>query len=105
MHMALANIRYFTKAGVDNGAEGMIVSQWGDYGAETFRELNLFPYAWSAQCAWNYKTSDVTDFSREFSRDFFGLRDARKLNGVYQTLSSVYGDLLWHDVWQYPALK
>jgi hypothetical protein len=104
MNMALANIEYFTKAGVDNGAEGMIVSQWGDYGAETFRELNLFPYAWSAQCAWNMQASNLASFSDRFFSDFFGFEDDR-MNFVYQSLSSVYGDLLWHDVWQYPLLK
>lgn len=104
LNIALPNIQYFTKAGIDEGALGMINSQWGDYGAETFRELNLFPYAWGAQCSWNYKGSNMYAFSTNFFRDFYGTDDAR-VNHVYQTLSNMYGDLLWHDVWQYPLMK
>jgi len=104
LNIALANIQYFTKEGIEDGALGMINSQWGDYGAETFRELNLFPYAWGAQCAWNYKASNMSSFSTNFFRDFYGTDDNR-INHLYQTLSNMYGDLLWHDVWQYPLMK
>jgi hypothetical protein len=104
LNIALANIQYFTRAGIEEGAQGMINSQWGDYGAETFRELNLFPYAWGAQCSWNFKGSNMSTFSTNFFRDFYGTEDPR-VNGVYQTLSNMYGDLLWHDVWQYPLMK
>jgi hypothetical protein len=104
LSIALPNIQYFTRAGIEEGALGMINSQWGDYGAETFRELNLFPYAWGAQCAWNYKASNMSTFSTNFFRDFYGIDDPR-INHVYQTMSNMYGDLLWHDVWQYPLMK
>jgi len=104
LNIALPNIQYFTRAGIEEGALGMINSQWGDYGAETFRELNLFPYAWGAQCSWNYKASNMSTFSTNFFRDFYGVDDPR-INHVYQTLSNMYGDLLWHDVWQYPLMK
>lgn len=104
LNIALPNIQYFTRAGIEEGALGMINSQWGDYGAETFRELNLFPFAWGAQCSWNYKGSNMSTFSTNFFRDFYGIDDAR-INHVYQTLSNMYGDLLWHDVWQYPLMK
>ena len=104
LNIALPNIQYFTRTGIEEGALGMINSQWGDYGAETFRELNLFPFAWGAQCSWNYKASNLSVFSTNFFRDFYGTDDAR-INYVYQTLSNMYGDLLWHDVWQYPLMK
>lgn len=104
LNIALPNIQFFTRAGIEEGAEGMINSQWGDYGAETFRELNLFPFAWGAQCSWNYQASNLSSFSRNFFRDFYGIDDPR-IDHVYQTLSDMYGDLLWHDVWQYPLLK
>ncbi|MCX6276027.1 MAG: family 20 glycosylhydrolase [Bacteroidetes bacterium] len=104
LNIALPNIQYFTRAGIEQGAEGMINSQWGDYGAETFRELNLFPFAWGAQCSWNYKGSNMSTFSTNFFRDFYGTDDPR-INHLYQTLSNMYGDLLWHDVWQYPLMK
>jgi len=104
LNIALPNIQYFTRAGIEEGALGMINSQWGDYGAETFRELNLFPFAWGAQCSSNYKASNMSTFSKNFLRDFYGTDDPR-INNIYQTLSNMYGDLLWHDVWQYPLMK
>jgi hypothetical protein len=104
LNIALPNIQYFTREGIEEGALGMINSQWGDYGAETFRELNLFPYAWGAQCSWNYKASNMSTFSENFLKDFYGVDDDR-INYVYQTLSNMYGDLLWHDVWQHPMMK
>ena len=38
---ALPNIKYFIKSGLENNASGMINSNWGDYGAETFKEINF----------------------------------------------------------------
>ena len=52
---ALPNIKYLTEEGIEDGASGMINSNWGDYGAETFKEFVLFGYAYSAQCAWNIR--------------------------------------------------
>ena len=38
---ALPNIKYFIKSGLENNASGMINSNWGDYGAETFKRINF----------------------------------------------------------------
>ena len=46
----------------------------------------------------------MSSFSKNFFKDFYGIDDPR-INNIYQTLSSMYGDLLWHDVWQHPMMK
>ena len=60
---SLPNIKYLTKSGLENESLGMINSNWGDYGAETFKEFILYNYAWSAQCSWDYTQSDLSKFN------------------------------------------
>ena len=100
---ALPNIEYFTKAGVKNSALGMINSNWGDYGAETFKELLYWDYAWSADCAWNVQKADISKFNSLFFKNFFGIKtdDALELNLWF---ANPLNQFLWHEVWRHPLL-
>lgn len=100
---AMPNIKYITDSGLKNNASGMINSNWGDYGAETFKELILFGYAWSAQCAWNLENSDQSEFSKNYFYDFFGLGDPAAAN-MYETMSHPFNQMMWHEVWRHPLL-
>lgn len=100
---AIPNIRYITASGLQDGSMGMINSNWGDFGAETFKELNYFGYAWSAQCAWNYKGSNEDKFARDFLGDFFGLSDQRLVN-IYASMNTILNQVLWNEVWRHPLL-
>lgn len=100
---AMSNIKYITRAGLDNGAAGMINSNWGDYGAETLKELNALGYAYSAQCAWSYKLSNENEFTRAFLYDFYGIDDDR-LFYIYQAMGNPINEVLWHDLWRHPLL-
>ncbi|MCF6269021.1 MAG: family 20 glycosylhydrolase [Melioribacteraceae bacterium] len=101
--IALPNIKTIIGDGLLNGSSGMINSNWGDYGAETFKEFVLFGYAWSAQCAWNYKASSLSEFNNSFFADFFGVDDY-KLNSLYKTFSTQFNQMQWHEVWRHPVL-
>ncbi len=100
---AIPNIKYIIKSGLENGSEGMINSNWGDYGAETFKRLILFDYAWSAECSWNFKGSDQSEFTKNYFSDFFGTNDERFAE-VYETLSNPFNQMMWHEVWRHPLL-
>lgn len=100
---AFPNIKYIIKAGLQNGSTGMINSNWGDYGAETIKELILFGYAWSAQCSWNFEGSDAGVFSINYFRDFFGCSDSR-LPLLYESLSNPFNQMMWNEVWRHPLL-
>ncbi len=100
---ALPNIQYFIKAGIENGSEGMINSNWGDFGAETFKELIYFGYAWSAQCSWNFKASDIASFSKNYFYDFYGIDDER-IPKIYETLSNPLNQMTWSEIWRHPLL-
>lgn len=102
--IALPNIKSFIKSGISNGSTGMINSNWGDYGAETFKEFVLFGYAWSAQCSWNFGESKISEFNDNFFCDFFGLND-EGLGNLYKTFSNQFNQIQWHEVWRHPALS
>lgn len=100
---ALPNIQYIIREGIKYDASGMINSNWGDFGAETIKELNLYGYAWSAQCSWNHEQSQLAEFSSNYFKDFFDLDDDR-LSYLYETFSHPFNQVMWHDVWRHPAL-
>ncbi|MCX6150813.1 MAG: family 20 glycosylhydrolase [Ignavibacteriales bacterium] len=100
---AIPNIKNIIMAGLENSSTGIINSNWGDYGAETFKELNYFGYAWSAQCAWNYKASDEDKFYHDFLYDFFGTDDPR-LTSIYKTFTNPASYIVWHEAWRHPLL-
>ncbi len=101
---ALPNITNIIKAGLENGSEGMINSNWGDFGAETFKELLYFGYAWSADCAWNFKGSSLSDFTQDYCYDFFGTTDER-LPRIIETLSNPLNQMTWNSFWRHPLLN
>lgn len=100
---AIPNIKYIIKSGLENDANGMINSNWGDYGAETFKELVLFGYAYSASEAWNFDGTSISEFSNNFFYDFFGV-DNPELSRIYEVMSSPFNQMLWHEVWRHPLL-
>ncbi|MBN2570651.1 MAG: beta-N-acetylhexosaminidase [Ignavibacteriales bacterium] len=101
---AIPNIINITENGINNGATGMINSNWGDYGAETFKELVLFGYALSAQASWSYQNTDISNFSYNFFNDFFGIKDS-SFSIIYQELSNPQNQMIWHEVWRHPLLE
>jgi len=100
---AVPNIKTFTEDGINNNSIGMINSSWGDFGAETFREYNLYGYAWSAQCAWNISESKTNDFNRVFFNQFFET-DEIGIEIIYNELSDPTNQILWNNLWRHPLL-
>jgi hypothetical protein len=102
--LSIPNTKYIIKEGIANGAMGMINSNWGDFGAETLKELVLFGYSWSAQCSWNLNSSNAGIFSQDYFQDFFGVDDS-KAELIYQTFSQTYNQILWNELWRHPLLE
>ncbi len=101
---ANTNIKNITYSGLQNNAIGMINSNWGDFGAETLKELVLYGYAWSAQCSWNYSSSNIKEFNTDYFNDFWGLEDTA-LPELYEKLSDVSALVFWNNVWMHPLTK
>ncbi|MCF8306839.1 MAG: family 20 glycosylhydrolase [Ignavibacteriales bacterium] len=102
--LAIPNISYFVKAGIENNATGFINSNWGDYGAETFKELVLFGYAFGAQASWNSQAAGPADFSVNYFNDFFG-SSGDDASLIYQNLSNPLNQMQWHELWRHPLLE
>ncbi|MBP7497094.1 MAG: family 20 glycosylhydrolase [Bacteroidales bacterium] len=100
---AIPNIKYIIQSGKANKAKGMINSNWGDFGAESFKELNYLTYAWSAHLAWNSSSSLFSDFSKIYFNDFYGI-DHPCINHIYQALSYPFNQVNWNDLWRHPLL-
>ncbi|GJQ63234.1 MAG: hypothetical protein SCALA702_22870 [Melioribacteraceae bacterium] len=100
---AMPNIEYIIKDGMKNGTSGMINSNWGDYGAETIKELIYFGYAWSSQCSWNISSSDPGKFSGDFTKSFYGINNY-SADRIYREFSNTLNQMMWHEVWRHPLL-
>lgn len=100
---AFPNIYYLAKTGVENNSLGLINSNWGDYGAETIKELVLMGYSWSAQCSWSLSKSEINNFSKSFTKDFFGVYN-KNLHQVLIELGRSGNNKLWHEIWRHPSL-
>lgn len=99
------NVRNFAREGYDNGALGILTSNWNDYGGEALRELNYYGFAWTAECAWRPVEADPVQFERVFFSNFYGSKEAGQLvRSAYQLLSNVYTHLEWHEIWRHPLL-
>ncbi len=101
---AFTNIKNLTESGIKNNSIGMINSNWGDFGAETLKELLLYGYAWSAQCAWNLEKSDGETFDGIFWNQFFGI-ERSKFAGISETLKHPLSIVFWNDIWMHPLSK
>ena len=100
---AFPNIKNITVSGIKNDAIGMINSNWGDYGAETFKELIYLGYAYSAACAWNIKDPNLDSFSLNYFTDFFNCENSG-IAEVYTILGDQLNTVVWNDMWRHPAL-
>ena len=65
------NIARYAEAGRRHGADGLLVTDWGDFGHYNLLGSSWFAYAFAAQQAWSGEPSE-RDFDRAFAREIFG---------------------------------
>ena len=70
---ANVNIRNFVRDGVVAGAEGMLNTDWGDYGHYQYIGLSWYGYVFGAAQGWTGGTTGDKDFDAAFGPLFFGL--------------------------------
>jgi hypothetical protein len=68
---AVTNISRWADAGRRHGADGLLVTDWGDFGHYNLLGNSWLPYAWAAQQAWSGDEAPAR-FDRAFSRLVFG---------------------------------
>ncbi|MDP9365356.1 MAG: family 20 glycosylhydrolase [Chloroflexota bacterium] len=88
---AIANIRTYVRDGVATGAEGMLLTDWGDNGHYQQLSGSWYPYLWGAECAWTGGTTESEHFDAAFGRLFLGdgsgaqVAALRRLGSAMQT--------------------
>ena len=72
LYGANVNIRNFVRDGVAAGAEGVLNTEWGDYGHYQPLGLSWYGYVFGAVQGWTGGTTDEEDFNLAFGPLFFG---------------------------------
>lgn len=72
---ALKNVSGFARAGREQGAEGLLMTDWGDAGHRNFLGASLLSIAYAAAHAWNGEGVDDARFLRQACREVLGYAD------------------------------
>lgn len=95
---AVANIRQFADTGRQLAAEGLLNTDWGDFGHRNTLGVSLCGMAYGAAHGWHGRGVDDQAFFPAFARSLFG-PDAAALAGIIRTLGRTYldaGPKLYH---------
>jgi len=85
---SLRNIDGWADAARRHGAEGLLVTDWGDFGHYNLQGNSWFGYAWAAQQAWS-GAAEPGRFDRAFSRQAFEAPDGEP-GRLYRALGAVH---------------
>jgi hypothetical protein len=68
---ANVNIQNFVRDGFKHGCIGVLNTDWDDDG-RTFNAVNVYGYAWGAECSWNASKTSIEDFNSRIGAVLFG---------------------------------
>ena len=112
---ALENLRLAARNGLDNGAIGYLVTDWGDNGHWQFKPISFVPFAYGAAVSWAYDANADIDLAHAANTHVFfdeggmmaqaamDLGAAHARTGVLRGNSTVYYQLLMHALQGNPA--
>jgi hexosaminidase len=79
---SIVNTQGFVRDGVEAGAEGMLMTDWGDNGHFGMLSLSWYPFLWAADCGWTGATTDIARFDDAFSRLFLHDASGRQVAAI-----------------------
>ena len=79
---AVANVAQFASAGRRWGAEGLLNTDWGDFGHRNFLGVSLHGLAHGAAHAWNGQAVDNARFTETFCFRVFNQKDDRLASAI-----------------------
>ncbi len=106
---ALENLRLAARNGLDNGAIGYLITDWGDNGHWQFAPVSFAPFAYGAAVSWACAASENMDLARAVDAHVFmdkagvmtqaalDLGKAHALTGCLRGNSTVYYGLLLNE--------
>jgi hypothetical protein len=74
---AMGNVAEFAAIGLKTGAEGLLMTDWGDYAHRNFLGLSLHGFAHAAAHAWHHKGVEDKTFTETFCFYVFGQKTNR----------------------------
>jgi hypothetical protein len=95
MEQANANIMNFSQVALDARADGLLNTDWGDFGHRNPLGVSMHGFALGAACAWNRPAVDVAKFTNRYCRDVFG-DDSGALAAAIRLLGAENGHDLYH---------
>ena len=72
LETSIANIRGFVRDGLAAGAEGMLLTDWGDGGHYQMLSGSWYPFLWGAECGWTGSMTESAEFDHAFGHLFLG---------------------------------
>jgi hypothetical protein len=85
---SLRNIERWAETGRRHGAQGLLVTDWGDFGHYNLLGNSLFAFAWAAEQAWGAR-ADAARFDRAFSRHLFS-DPGGEVARLYRALGAIH---------------
>jgi hypothetical protein len=96
---AAENILGFVQAGIGAGAEGMLLTDWGDNGHYQPFANSWYPYLWGAECAWSGGATARDDFDHAFDRLFLADGSGRVTAALRRLGETTQTDEAWLTTW------
>ncbi|MCK4627229.1 MAG: hypothetical protein KAV00_18090, partial [Phycisphaerae bacterium] len=95
MDQAVSNVAKFARIAKRCDTEGLLNTNWGDYGHRNSLGVSLHSLAHGAACAWAVTKVNHNRFTERFCRHAFGDR-TEKLSAALRTLGAEPGYYLYH---------
>ena len=94
---AMGNIRNFAEQGRKYRAEGLLNTDWGDFGHRNFLGASLHGLAYGAAQSWNGKAVDDKKFTENFCFHVFGQKTKQMANAIKLLGSSYIESGIMHN--------
>jgi hypothetical protein len=95
MEMSMGNVAHFAEQARRHGAEGLLNTDWGDFGHRNTLGVSLHGMAHGAACAWHGEAVRAGDFTERFAFFAFGDRRGRLAESL-RTLGAWGDNRLYH---------
>lgn len=96
---AIRNIRDYVRQGIAAGANGVLVSDWGDNGHDQLLSNSIYPFLWGAECAWSGGTTESADFDAAFGLQVLGDRSGAQVSALRRLGAAMQTEQNWMTTW------
>ncbi|GIW05039.1 MAG: hypothetical protein KatS3mg059_1659 [Thermomicrobiales bacterium] len=96
---AIANIRDYVRQGIEAGAQGMLLTDWGDDGHYQPYSHSWYPILWGAEVAWTGGRTGSATFDAALSTLFLGDSTGRVVAALRQLGAMMQAAPVWLTSW------